>query len=460
MNRGSIYNFGPQNGISSVGDKNNLIQHSNGSNVAASQPQDAPVEPAASWRFVLREDTAGSLTHARKTNARLEIYPPNASSQRLEWSVNVHVPQESDLLELAWYFNEQWYSSDPTRAKRMDAMLADLGRRMFDSVFADPEARRYWRDAMEPGHEISWTILGSPRFHDVPWELMLHDFQGHARELALRYPFARQITNPPAFSAASNVTSKKLCVLWFVARSGNDIIEPEAVAGPIREKLGSNAEVELVTDGRFATLKNLLWEHTRRPKYHLLHLDLHGEVASGRELLERAARSPKRWNVDDRTARGPVPETATEDAWLLFADDGRKDPASASEVARIISESRIPAVVLNACHSAAVPEPTASGSGRSSKTAPSALAARLVEAGGFAAVGFSQSLHLVAARRFFEAFYQTLVQSSDRGLLDQAILRGRHALQEKRTRANVQLSDWSLPVWYKSRDITLPTGRG
>jgi hypothetical protein len=482
MIHGSIINKGPSNGVNVVGNRNVVEQAPHGPLVSDASPSvtatTAAVDP---WRFVLREQTGGRSLKGVKEKAQLEIHPPQAGGQRMEWPVQPQVPSEDELLELDWYFHGQFNDLDPTRARRIESRLVELGEAMFDSIFADAEAKRYVRDALSSGTETVWSIQGSPPFHRFPWEILRHSMGQFSQDIAMQAAFSRRITDPPAFHAQVP-TSPKLSVLWFAARVNQDDIPADAVAKSIREEIGEDIDFDLVTDGRYETLASRLWKNRLRPRYHVLHLDMHGIVDSGQDVRLRAANRPGKWIVDDRYGRGNVTDTEVEQAWLFFADAGPnqtvlKDPASAVELANAISESRIPVVVLNACDSATIPDPAPSPAPspkpspkpspapsskptlgkRSRPSSQSALVAELVKAGGFSAVGFSNSLHLVAAQRFFQAFYRTLVQSPDRGALEHAIIDGRRALHAKQARGPLQLVDWSLPVWYASRDIALPS---
>lgn len=469
MIHGSIINKGSSYGVNVVGHGNVVVQPTLAPPATGDlQNPNATTAAVDPWRFVLRELSTGRSAKVTKGDAQLEIHPPQNGGQRMEWTVQPKVPSECQLLELDWYFHGQFNDRDPKRATTCESLLTKLGEEMFDSIFADAEAKRYVREALSSGQETVWSIQGSTQFHRFPWELLRHSMGDFSRDIATQAAFSRRITDPPAFRALVP-SSSKLSVLWFAARVNQDDIPADAVAKSIQLEIGKAVDFDLVTDGRYETLARRLCDNRRRPCYHVLHLDMHGIVASGQDLRTRAANQPGRWIVDDRHERGDVPDTESEQAWLLFADAGpkqtiRTDPASAVELANAISESQIPIVVLNACHSATVPElsPEAASEPALGKRArpstQSALVAQLVKAGGFSAVGFSNSLHLIAARSFFQAFYKTLVQSPDSGNLDRAIIDGRRALRAKRTRGPVQLVDWCLPVWYASRDVVLPVG--
>ncbi len=108
-----------------------------------------------------------------------------------------------------------------------------------------------------------------------------------------------------------------------------------------------------------------------------MHLDLQGVVGTTAEFHSRGLLQSGAWQLTDPAGRGPLPDLTQETGIVIFEDGHRCAPATAQELARDVSQPRLPLVVLNACESALVPP----GSG------DSALASHLVEAGGFSALG-------------------------------------------------------------------------
>ena len=89
--------------------------------------------------------------------------------------------------DLRWYLKEYWrwpYLEFTERGKQVEALLYDVGRRLYNAVFGSIEGQalvQEWQKQPDVQHQIS-ILSDIPECLNLPWEL-LHDEQGF---LALR----------------------------------------------------------------------------------------------------------------------------------------------------------------------------------------------------------------------------------------------------------------------------------
>jgi len=317
-----------------------------------------------------------------------------------------------------------------------------------------------FRNAARSGEAgVSWCIDGSPEFQRVPWELLRCKTSGEDFIVALKHLFRRQVPRK-GIHGGRIPTGDKLRVLWHTARPLMPRVAdadrnplPDAPYAEVRAALDNRAPIQRTRSGSLESLLDAL--RASGDGFHVLHLDLHGQVSSCRELHEMARAHPERWNLRDRSGLGPLPESDTKTGVLRFEEGGpekRNVPVTASELAGLLANSNCaPLIALNACRAADVPE----------QGDQSALPGFLFEAGARAVVAFQHFVTVRAAQLFFTAFYKALAGDTDwAGNVDHAVRRGRAALWDDDLRwededGEIRLKDWSLPVIYASEDLRL-----
>jgi tetratricopeptide (TPR) repeat protein len=182
------------------------------------------------------------------------------------------------------------------------------------------------------------------------------------------------------------------------------------------------------------TFEELETQLRRRPGfYHIVHFDGHGGYGE-------AAFSGSRHSFRGLEGR------------LHFeTPEGSDSPVSAAKLTALLSEHRIPIMVLNACQSARIDaradDPFAS------------VAAALLKAGIRGVVAMGYNLYVSGAQQFVPAFYERLLAS---GEVAEATRAGRQAmlLQDKRVcaRGEHPLQDWLVPVLYQQEALVLSVG--
>lgn len=402
------------------------------------------------WRITLRE----TRTLKTKVKAKLVIKPPNDGGRIAEWDVEIGTLTKLKVAEVRWYARVSARSKkkEPKRVIAVEAMIAKVGGQMLEDVLSSVRAGNYnyWGLALQPGQQVMWEVEGSPAFHSMPWEWLRDEDSG--LRPALDHAFRRRVVAPPPRTAWSpSPAAGPLSILWVTARLPGDNIGRERVLGPVRKALGTTVLLEVISDGNYLTMLKRLREHELKARYHLVHFDMHGMVATWDQMVDtwdQMAAKGSNWQLDNRSGgRYSLKSWKGETAVLLFETaDNKIDPVTAGELRTALSLYRVPMMVLNSCESALVPHGDA------------ALVAHLVEGGGFSALGFADVLTVDGAVIFFTAFYQRLANSAYAGQLDEAITHARMALHNEPLRHTVQLIDWHLPVWYAAREMELPNG--
>jgi hypothetical protein len=403
---------------------------------AADPPAHAPV------CFIIREEGPSTKINAKSMNITLVRIDPRARNDRLEIPLKISLPTPEEIACIDKYF-----ASRPTlrgmEAHDSEQLMTQIGSRLFQSIFSDIQASNELARCRENHRSMEFVVEGSPAVHAIPWEL-LHYVFGHANQsmpLISYYPIFRQLTAPSEFHSR-NVPQNRLGILWVTARHPKEDFKKDAVLAEVRESLPTDqVDLKVIESGSFLEMIRALEEHTLTPKYHVLHLDMHGLVCSPAELRSQYGQSDL-WAMDYRQAGlGNLPNPGhdnykEETPFVLFNQGDKVMPVSAAELSARLAVAGVPLVVLNACQSATVP------------AANPSLIAHLVQAGGFPAVGFQQPTTLACTHLFFKTFYRTLLANPKGRDVQEAVHRGRRDLHDNLMRGALGIIDWWLPVLY------------
>ena len=172
--------------------------------------------------------------------------------------------------------------------------------------------------------------------------------------------------------------------------------------------------------------------------FHVVHFDGHGVMpgrpTSGGEVIG---------------GRPPMMTRPGEGVLAFERPGGGSDHITASKVAALLAEERVPVVVLNACQSGAV-----------GKELEASVATALLKAGCAAVVAMAYSVYAVAAAEFMAAFYESLFAGASIG---QAVTAGRKRLfghdGRPSPKGDMPLADWLVPVHYMRREVRFPQAR-
>ncbi len=345
---------------------------------------------------------------------------------------------------LRWYLEEYWkwpYEGFAQRAREVEALLPELGKRLYDAAFESREADRIiqrWLFQSGVQHQIS-IISDIPRALSLPWEL-LHSEQGF---LVLRTGEPVSIVRRlPKSELTTLSTSFKppLRVLLVTARPDDaGFIDPRGIAHELLDEVQGQLEagaieLEFLRPPTLPALRARL--RNSEPPIHMLHFDGHGtfdEKIEGQDGLDLSG--------------GGQGKLAFEN------EEGLLDLVEAEELAQVLQNSGVRLAMLTACQSAM------SGA----EDAFSSVAAKLIRGGVDAVVAMSTSVLVASATRYTEAFYHALAEGTSAPMAQEQARQAlyddprRHLLRRRRDEEGtpVELKDWWLPHFYQQRPLVL-----
>lgn len=349
--------------------------------------------------------------------------------------LNPLTPQERE--NLRWYLEEyaEWpYEQFLQRARKIEAILPELGKRLYHTVFASAGALslvQAWRLYHLPaGTQRQISIISEiPSVLSLPWELLddEHGFlalhASHPVAFIRRLPKRELAVFPTPFEPPLRillVTARPTHVGFVdprsIARELLDEVQPQIDAGSIA--------LEFLRPPTLSALRARLSD-TTKPPIQVLHFDGHGifDLEQGQGLL------------------------AFED------EEGQLSRVSAEDLAQVLQDSGVRLAVLTACQSAQ----------SSADDAFSSVATRLIGSGIDTVVAMSASIQVVSATRYAEAFYRSLATGAEVSVAQE---RARLALHDDPRRhlhrrgpddegTIVRLHDWWVPHSYQQRSVSL-----
>ena len=350
-----------------------------------------------------------------------------------------------DRENVRWYLEEyaEWpYEQFLERGKKIEASLAEFGKRLYHAVFGSAGAMsvvQSWR--LLPGvlqRQVS-IVSELPGALSLPWEL-LHDEQGFL-VLRTRNPVSL-IRRLPQGELAGFPTpfEPPLRILLITARPDDaGFIDPRSIARELLDEVQQQVDagaisLEFLRPPTLGGLRTRLSD-TRLPPIHVLHFDGHGVFDEERDRQGKRLSSKKQ-------------------GMLAFEnDDGKLDLVKAKDVAQVLQDSGVRLAVLTACQSAM----------GAADDAFSSVAAQLIRSGVDSVTAMSASVLTVTATHYAEAFYRALAGGSSAPLAQE---RARQALHDEPRRnvhrrrmddegEPVRLRDWWLPHYYQQRPVQL-----
>jgi len=386
--------------------------------------------------------------------------PPDGSSPETIASVELRcdtlgLSHKGDLLtdpltkkerdDLRWYLEvySDWpYEQFLVRAKKVETLLAELGKRLYDRAFGSLKADRIlqaWR--LQAGEQPQISIISDmPIALSLPWEL-LHDEQGflvlrtrHPVSIVRRLPQSEQAASPTPFEPP-------LRVLLVMARpEGTGFVDPRGIARELVDEVQGQVEkgvieLEFLRPPTLHALRIRLGD-SELPPIHVLHFDGHGTFDE---------------QVDEKDN---LHLNAGKQGMLAFEnDEGKLDLVKAEDVAQVLQDSGVRLAMLTACQSAL----------SSADDAFSSVAARLIKSGVDAVAAMSASVLVASATRYAEAFYHELAAGAPAPTAQERARQAlyddprRHILSRRKDEEGkpVELRDWWLPHFYQQRPLEL-----
>ena len=343
--------------------------------------------------------------------------------------------EASDRREMEWYFLDSLTAEpDTSRSQAVETGLSNLGRLLFELVFASGDApKEAYSQAKSQGlSEFGLVIVSKrPEFLELPWELMNEPELGYLAsqfQSIVRRPtseplpsFSRATPAPQHEQQEDSQENQQINVLLVsplpVADATGDQTT-ETFDGnmasetlKVLESVDTEVELDVLRPPSYDALVQRLRD--RPGYYHLVHLDgISVADDESRIVFENAA--------------------------------GEAEPVDVGSVAQALSDASVPVVLMNA---GAV----------HSRLTPRRATSALVDAKIPVIVSTAYPLSAPARRLFAENFYQAVVQGDD---VAWAVSKVRQALMDQPHRpsslGNLVHWDWHIPTVHQTAQYTPP----
>ncbi|HUT89275.1 MAG TPA: CHAT domain-containing protein, partial [Thermoguttaceae bacterium] len=375
---------------------------------------------------------------------------------------------DQDQEDLRWYLEDYLqypHEPAPTVAARIEERLAELGTGLFRSVFqANDDARDLWAVLRGKLDETRVEVITSvEEATSIPWELIRDPRTDTA--LALRATaFVRAQPQAAQRPELPETESGPIRILLVICRpGGRDDVPFRSVAGRLLKGLGEEAraafQLDVLRPATFERLAQVLRQakDDGRP-YHVVHFDGHGMHA------DLSKKSPSDWlrRLGNLVLSGP---RTGPHGYLLFenpTDEENAQPVDGPTLGKLLVETHVPVLVLNACRSAHAEAPTeprtaaAADDPHAQIRAYGSLAQEVMDAGVAGVVAMRYNVYVVTAAQFVADLYATLVRGRTLG---ESVTLGRKQLAAKPQREIAAeprpLQDWCVPVVYEAAPIRL-----
>ncbi len=439
---------------------------------------------------------------------RVEVSWQDGPARQVAASVFTYQVGGADAEKVRWYLEEYAeFPADPAPRVALEAesVLAQIGSGLFTGVFTGMDAAGIWAKARTRLGQVRVEVDADPsEVPGLPWELLRDPGTDTAVALSAG-TFVRTHLQASARARLPQPGGDALRVLLVICRPGRgDDVPFRSVASRLAR--GGAAEMEgldldVLRPATFARLSEVLHEaaDAGRP-YHVVHFDGHGTYLDLAHLQPgedeggdsdggpasgggggggEVGFSPLRYGI---SVAGPV--RAGQHGYLIFEDPGsatNQQLADGPVLGRLLTDTGVPVLVLNACRSAYAeassrpgqpdPQPgdtasTAAGGAATDAGVPEdvhariraygSLAAEVADAGVPGVVAMRYNVYVVTAAQYAADLYAHLLVGRSLG---EAATAARRALAGNPTRqigaAPVALQDWAVPVVYEAAPLTL-----
>ncbi|MCI0698890.1 CHAT domain-containing protein [candidate division KSB1 bacterium] len=374
-------------------------------------------------------------------------------------------PQDHE--DLRWYLEDYLqYPLDPAPkiAARIEKRMSEVGVELFKAVFqANDDARDLWATLRDRLNDTRAEIITEVREATaIPWELLRDPKTDvplalRARAFVRAQPQAAQRPKLPQTAAGP------IRILLVICRpGGREDVPFRSVASRLIKGLSANTaalfQLDLLRPPTFEQLGRVLRQAQAEGKpYHIVHFDGHGtyeEVAPNGGLADLLKKiNPLLLSTPRSGAHG----------YLLFENPNIKENVQLVDgpaLGKLLVETNVPVLVLNACRSAHAEAPiapeTAEADPHTQARAFGSLAQEVMDTGLTGVVAMRYNVYVVTAAQFVADLYATLTQGHTLG---EAVTLGRKQLHDSPLREIAYdprpLQDWPVPVVYEAAPIKL-----
>jgi tetratricopeptide (TPR) repeat protein len=410
--------------------------------------------------------------HIRQRSLHEGKYPTTLTLKRprqadIEAEANIEfalTPPEQK--ELRWYIEDyltRTESVEDVQVEQIEEWMKRRGEELYTKVLADNVGTQaVWFAVREQLADLRVEITtGIAEAASIPWELM-RDPQSDSA-IALRVQSFVRVQSDPSigFVPVPPTDEGRVRLLYIVCRPGgrNDV-ELRAVANRLLRDLGEDLAHFDITALRPPTFEQLQKELTnakdaKRP-YHIVHFDGHGIY----EDLSKTTLADWLKAINALTLGS---KNNGKHGYLLFEHTGSDDkmrPVPGDELGKLLHDTGVPVLVLNACqsamHEAVADEKSTADNVHDEVRAIGSLAQAVIDQGIPAVLGMRYSVFVVTAAQYIGQLYAALAKGRSFG---QAASEGRKHLALNPDRwVGIQprpLQDWFVPVVYEAAPICL-----
>jgi len=395
---------------------------------------------------------------------RVEVAWQDGASRRLAVNEIDGMPGNGDGERIRWYLED--YAEFPAHpapeiARDAEARLAEVGADLFRWVFAGMDAAGIWERARDRLGEVRVEVEADPEAGPgLAWELLRDP--GRDAPLALgAKAFVRTHLRAAGHPDLPEPAGDRLRVLLVICRPGGRADVPfrsvasRLVRGGAEQMAG--LDLDVLRPATFARLSEVLHSaHAAGRPYHVVHFDGHGTWVDVTDLA----------GVDLSPHRYLAPVRSGQHGYLLFEDPGSEQNqqfVDGPTLGRLLTETGVPVLVLNACRSAyaeAVQAPEEDDAlakdVHARIKAYGSLAAEIADIGVPGVVAMRYNVYVVTAAQFVADLYAHLLTGSSLGQAATAARRAlaRNPIRQIGERA-VSLQDWVVPQVYEAAPLML-----
>jgi tetratricopeptide (TPR) repeat protein len=426
------------------------------------------------------------------------------SAPRSAVSVDSFQVDRQDAEKIRWYLEDYpEFPADPAPVLAADAetRLSELGADLFGQVFRGQDAAGIWAQVQAQLPQVRVEVDTDPGdVPGLPWELMRDPNTGTRLALGAG-EFVRTHRQTAGQVTLPQPAGDELRVLLVICRPGGreDVPFRSVASRLVRGGAGQmeGLHLDVLRPATYARLAEVLRDaaDAGRP-YHVVHFDGHGtymdvttlpagepgdgQAGTGGGGGIGIGLSPLRFGV---SVAGEV--RSGQHGYLIFEDPdspANQQFADGPTLGRLLTETRVPVLVLNACRSAYTEAPSrpgadaqpgeagpgaaaeATGEGAAGPAedvharirAYGSLAAEVADTGVPGVVAMRYNVYVVTAAQFMADLYAHLLSGKSLG---RAATAARRALADNPDRhigaAPVALQDWAVPLIYEAAPLTL-----
>ncbi|MFL6262790.1 MAG: CHAT domain-containing protein [Thermoanaerobaculia bacterium] len=370
--------------------------------------------------------------------------------------------------DLRWYLEDfLQYPEEPAPAiaRRIEGLMSEVGTKLFAEVFqANDDARDVWGRVRERLGETRIEIVtGVTEAATIPWELLREPTT--ASDLALSaHSFVRAQPNTALAPQLPARKKGKIRILLVLCRPRAEEDVPfRSVASQLLRGLSEANreayELDLLRPPTFEQLGKVLRQaHREGQLYHVVHFDGHGAYM---EVEEPGAPGVGLGRLTSIVLAGP---RTGQHGYLWFENPRLEDNGElvdGTSLGRLLAETGVSVLVLNACRSAhtepaPAPGAEAGADPHSEVRAFGSLAQEVMDAGVAGVVAMRYNLYVITAAQFVAELYSSLVRGA---ALGEAVTLARKNLSDNPLREVVfsplPLQDWTVPVVYEATPLRL-----